>query len=313
MSHSSEDVDSGGCESGASEGQLLVIPADAPLVDGLRVLLVHHLKRSVGSSVINLSASQAELLEHHLSRLASYAQKIVHTLAFATRFLSKQHLDGDQGEAMDSTRLANATSHGLPSGGYDGAMVGGAAAQAPAAEMPRPAKKSLKLNDNEILSLFRSAQVEAAIEADWRGIPEPGACLSSRSGDNPVTSRRSAGTAPGAGLGEGADGLVGGGSADGQSADTEPVQGDRRDEEYLRLISRALQKPGRSPRVVAAEVAEPLKGMTCFRTNVPGVLDGVIGHSARIDGASVGVCGHDTEGLGMDGHAAHLAMGDRGT
>merc|ERR1712032_499079 len=38
---------------------------------------------------------------------------------------------------------------------------------------PSPPKKPLKLSDNELLSLFRGAQKEASLEADWRGIQDP--------------------------------------------------------------------------------------------------------------------------------------------
>merc|ERR1712083_998803 len=38
---------------------------------------------------------------------------------------------------------------------------------------PVAAKKPLRLSDNEILSLFRGAQKEASLEADWRGIQDP--------------------------------------------------------------------------------------------------------------------------------------------
>merc|ERR1712154_650098 len=37
-------------------------------------------------------------------------------------------------------------------------------------EPPPPTRKALRLSDNEILSLFRGAQKEASLEADWRGI-----------------------------------------------------------------------------------------------------------------------------------------------
>lgn len=254
------------------DDQLLVIPPDAPLVDGLRILLVHHLKRSVGTTVISLSASQAELLEHHLSRLASYAQKIVHTLAFATRFLSKHHLEGDQNETMDATHIDNFARSGMAAEGYSGA-----APQVSAVEMQRPPKRSLKLNDDEIMSLFRNAQAEAAIEADWRGIPGPVAKVLSNTGHAPGSNESLPGTSNTSGFAERADCHMGaaafagvGGANLNSDATKQLVLDDRReDQEYLRLISRALQKSGRSPQVVAAEVVEPLNRAACCRPSVP--------------------------------------------
>jgi hypothetical protein len=258
----------------------VVIQADAPLVDGLRALLVHHLKRSVGTSVVNLSASQAELLEHHLARLSSYAQKIVHTLAFATRFLCKQQLDGQspeldggsspRAEGGRETRPA-ALSHGdawgqsgrIPASSSAEAAAGNAATAA--AEASRPGKKPLKLSDDEIMNLYRSAQAEAAIEADWRGIP------------GPTASRGGASGGAGGGTGEGgACSSRSGGSgyaASGGLPDGEANEGSGTNRaDYLRILSRAMQEPGRSPRAVAAEIADPTKKTVCCG-RPPAVLD----------------------------------------
>mmetsp|Transcript_117073 Transcript_117073/g.278104 ORF Transcript_117073/g.278104 Transcript_117073/m.278104 type:complete len:325 (-) Transcript_117073:93-1067(-) len=130
------------------------IPASASLLDGLRMLLVHHLRSSAGTEHINLTTGQAELLEHHLSRLASYAQKIVHTLAFATRFLSREEQSqGSQGES--------------PSAEADAAPPGGGE------ESAEPKRSTLKLKDRELLQIYRQAQMEACREADWRGLETP--------------------------------------------------------------------------------------------------------------------------------------------
>jgi len=230
--------------------QPLIIAPDASLVDGLRALLVHHLKRSVGSNMVSLSASQAELLEHHLARLASYAQKIVHTLAFATRFLSKQN-DGPDGYPNNPQQFSPGPA-GAPhnqqyrpgEGNGSHPAVGGQpqADQGP----PKPPRKSLKLSDDEILNIYRNAQVEAAIEADWRGIEGPAAKARSWS-DGEGTTRSGTGSAPPAGAQE--------------------AQGE--DREYLRMLSRALQEPGRSPRALTAEILDPSKGTVCCAPGRP--------------------------------------------
>lgn len=213
--------------------QALVIPPDATLVDGLRALLVHHLKRSVGSSIVSLSASQAELLEHHLARLASYAQKIVHTLAFATRFLSKQNEGGDSYPNDPQNFAAGGMMTHNPH--YRG---DGNAAQQQVQEPPKAPRKSLKLSDDEILSIYRSAQEEAATEADWRGIEGPAMnTLSSRSG------------------------------ADLPPPGSQQPQGG--DHEYLKILSRALQEPGSENAALTAEILDPSKGVVCCRPGVP--------------------------------------------
>eukprot|EP00440_Ansanella_granifera_P069466 gb/GFBE01075366.1/.p1 GENE.gb/GFBE01075366.1/~~gb/GFBE01075366.1/.p1 ORF type:complete len:410 (+),score=82.71 gb/GFBE01075366.1/:1-1230(+) len=202
----------------------VVIPADASLLDGLRALLVHHLRRSAGSHVVNLTAGQAELLEHHLNRLASYAQKIVHTLAFATRFLSSQqeppsYFEGDRGEMA---------SPNVSSRGVDSAR---AASVADGQEQAPHRTRKLRLRDNEILDIYRSAQQEASKEADWRGIAGPGArsdggCSTARS----ETSQMAAVF-----------------SSQGTAAQGEDV-------EFVRAISRAMQQPGRTPEAFTAEM-----------------------------------------------------------
>lgn len=235
------------------EGQPpLIIAADATLIEGLRALLVHHLKRSVASNVISLSASQAELLEHHLTRLASYAQKIVHTLAFATRFLSKQAEGAADSAPSDAHPFAGQPG-GMPqnpSAQRPGEQRGPIVQQPPQQQEPRPTRKALKLSDDEILSIYRSAQVEAAIEADWRGIEGP----AQGSGSN-----RTPGASP---------------ATPGMH---ESPGGDR---EYLKMLSRALQEPGSSPQALTSEMLDPSSGVVCCHPARSGLmLDAVAGSS----------------------------------
>lgn len=238
--------------------QPLIISPDATLVDGLRALLVHHLKRSVGSDIVSLSASQAELLEHHLARLASYAQKIVHTLAFATRFLSKQQDGGDGYPSDPQSFAAGGMGGGVPHNPQyrhdDSNLPNGAAtAQQQPPQEPRPPRKSLKLSDDEILSIYRNAQVEAAIEADWRGVEGP--AIARQGWTEGEGTSRSGISAPPAGAQESPGG----------------------DREYLKMLSRALQEPGRSPRALTAEILDPSTGAVCCQPRVPTMLHGGAG------------------------------------
>jgi len=201
----------------------LVIPADAPLSDGLRALMVHHLKRAVGSDTISLTGGQAELLEHHLARLASYAQKIVHTLAFATRFLTSDATPEPSGEQAEADREGNSRSASREN--YE---------EPPEPPAPRP-PAVLKLKDRDILDIYRSAQLEASKEADWRGIvgaPSEGGS-SSRSVPSGVDNAMATAFATQGTANQGDDVL------------------------FLREVSRVMQQPGRTPEAFAAEIIEP--------------------------------------------------------
>mmetsp|Transcript_19676 Transcript_19676/g.40837 ORF Transcript_19676/g.40837 Transcript_19676/m.40837 type:complete len:340 (+) Transcript_19676:49-1068(+) len=203
----------------------IVVPGGSSLLDGLRLLLVHHLKGSAGTDQISLTTGQAELLEHHLSRLASYAQKIVHTLAFATRFLSSQPVAEEQSPAAGSVPLA----------GDESATDQGGGRKETVPVEPRK-RTTLRLKDRELLQIYRSAQIEASKEADWRGF---GVASPSRS--------------------EGSD--FSDVSALYQGATT---QGS--DAELLKALSRAMREPGRSPEALAAEIVDSSRGFGCCQT-----------------------------------------------
>lgn len=222
----------------------LIIPQDATLVDGLRALLVHHLKRSIGSDMVSLSASQAELLEHHLARLASYAQKIVHTLAFATRFLSKQS-DCPDGFPSNPQEFAGAGASRSPISHHRHDEGNGASSAADVQPEPKAPRKNLKLSDDEILSIYRSAQAEAAIEADWRGVEGPAPIGQGYSAEGDDGTNRSGGPSPA------------------PPDDTPELSGG--DREYLKMLSRALQEPGGDPRALTAEILDPSSGVVCCR------------------------------------------------
>lgn len=208
----------------------VVIRADAPLIEGLRTLLVHHLKRSLASEAISLTTSQAELLEHHLSRLVSYAQKIVHTLAFATRFLApddkaESEPRGEASEIQDSARSPQPNT-----------------ARSQTSQQSQ-AKKALRLNDDEILSLYRCAQTEAQKEADWRGLGElPTSRTTSAGSDNQLN-----------------DSTVR--SADKAAGDSVSERRLAANREYIHMLSKAMQSRG--PAVASELVDAAPRGLCC--------------------------------------------------
>jgi len=160
------------------------------------------MRQNIGTEAMEtLTESQADLLEYHTVRLTSYAQKVVRTLAFATNFLSKDSPESDAQE-FELIREGEAEVYGedesAPRSGAAGEAVRGSSASGGAAEgcsagevkappTKRPsARKPLKLDDDEILNLYRSAQHEAAMEADWRGIQGPEVKKESPVGTSPT-------------------------------------------------------------------------------------------------------------------------------
>ncbi|CAK9105554.1 Putative fucosyltransferase [Durusdinium trenchii] len=202
----------------------VLIPSGASLLEGLRLLLVHHLRSSAGSDQINLTAGQAELLEHHLERLSSYAQKIVHTLAFATRFLPQDRSEGDR-EAHEVEVRSEVSRGGAsdPRPRHDVDVKVAAA----------PKRSTLRLKDRELLQIYRGAQMEACLEADWRGLVTPRTTARS---DMSLYSDSS--TRP------------------------ESLTGDDR-ARVLRTLSEAMRAPGRTPSVLAAEIVETSQDTGC--------------------------------------------------
>ncbi|CAE7410580.1 unnamed protein product [Symbiodinium natans] len=90
---------------------------------------------------------------------------------------------------------------------------------------PLVARKVLKLTDEEILTLYRFAQAEAAHEADWRGLPQE-LCTPCRPREGPA-------------LGTGAD--------------------------YLELLKKAMEEPALAPiaRAAAPEESEEAESAVC--------------------------------------------------
>jgi len=164
-------VDGADAGPAAAAGGPLVVAADAPLAEGLRALLEHHLERSGGEGSWALSEGQTELLDYHVARLAAYTQKVIHTLTFAARFFAAHDSDGGLQGEHDSTHAAGASSAGARASTGPSCVAAGGLSAAP--PQPQRTRKPLQLSDEEILSLYRCAQAEAAREADWRGIRAP--------------------------------------------------------------------------------------------------------------------------------------------
>mmetsp|Transcript_20009 Transcript_20009/g.36487 ORF Transcript_20009/g.36487 Transcript_20009/m.36487 type:complete len:397 (+) Transcript_20009:476-1666(+) len=89
-------------------------------------------------------------------RLASYSQKIVHTIAFAQRVFSAKDEDGNGQEGQEA-----------------GSADSQKATEEASTETARKKPKKLRLDDGELLQIFSLAQQEAELEADWRGINFP--------------------------------------------------------------------------------------------------------------------------------------------
>lgn len=134
------EIQSESCE---TDHDCLCIPSDASLLDGVRLLVLHHLAKGVEDPTA-MTPSQKQLFERHVSQLAGYAEQLKQTL-----LISPPYLTG--GTALQEPGRDASTSS-CPS------------------EAPRP----LKLRDSELLEIYRVAQQEAGKEADWRGLPDRG-------------------------------------------------------------------------------------------------------------------------------------------
>ena len=90
-------------------GDDLRIPAQASMMEGLRLLLLHHLRDP-------LSPQQMELLERHVAHLASYAEKLVNLL-HRMRLKTQARLTLKDEDLLDIYRSAqDEAQHGLPIG-----------------------------------------------------------------------------------------------------------------------------------------------------------------------------------------------------
>ncbi|CAE7563454.1 unnamed protein product [Symbiodinium sp. CCMP2456] len=134
------DMQSESCE---TDHDCLCIPSDASLLDGVRLLVLHHLAKGVEDPTA-MTPGQKQLFERHVSQLAGYAEQLKQTLLISPPYLT-----------------------------------GGTAPQEPGRDAstsscPSEAPRALKLRDSELLEIYRVAQQEAGKEADWRGLPDRG-------------------------------------------------------------------------------------------------------------------------------------------
>jgi len=160
------------------------------------------------------------------------------------------HNGGLFGDAPDTFLSPGLT----PKGAVWGAAWAAPPVQPPPVQLARsPPKKVLKLTDDEILSLYESAQAEAAMESDWRGIQGPTPSREFSSDD-------------------------GGGNA-WSATYVSNVQADDNDcnQECLRILSRAMQEPGRSPRSFTAQILDPSNDTVCCQPHVEAKPD-VVGN-----------------------------------
>jgi len=218
----------------------------------IRTLLVGLLarSRSVGWShgpLEMLTQAQDEVLQRHLSTLTLYVEKIVLALTFAERlpFPSRQTAYAPAFPSDGRTCPKDkALSNTMWSNGASGRILDVDANSSPTWVM--------ELSDDEILRLYRSAQDEAQMEADWRGITGP---LAPEGRDDESIAGWSASTP------------VLGPSVSART--TLSAQSGERD--YLRLISSALQDAHHRDVIVASELAAgpPTGTVCCYRREGP--------------------------------------------
>jgi len=90
-------------------GDDLRVPAQASMMEGIRLLLLHHLRDP-------LSPQQMELLERHVAHLASYAEKLVNLL-HRMRLKTQARLTLKDEDLLDIYRSTqDEAQHGLPIG-----------------------------------------------------------------------------------------------------------------------------------------------------------------------------------------------------
>ncbi|CAJ1379662.1 unnamed protein product [Effrenium voratum] len=133
---------------GSAPGSGLRIPAGCSLAEGMRMLLLHHLRRLAG--VGDEPSGQQRELERHLAQLASYSEKLLACL----RAVSTAPSAPPEPAASPAASSARSAASG------PGASAGAAGRAA------RP----VRLRDSELLEIYRCAQQEASREADWRGV-----------------------------------------------------------------------------------------------------------------------------------------------
>jgi len=151
---------------------------DDPLIDDLRALLIDHLRRSVAIPVSppDQLLLHKQLLDEHANKLAVVANEAVQAIAAA---IEESNANVNEGGEDTNSRGEDATSwtSTVDSQSQDAISAGlEAVKRMRRARQPPPqasSRKALHLSDEEIMALYRVAQEEAEIEADWRGLQSP--------------------------------------------------------------------------------------------------------------------------------------------
>lgn len=146
----------------------LIIPYDASLSEGLRLLIMHHL-HGCNIDTDSLSANELSLLQCHLPRLAQSAQKIINSLSVGA---SVGVLSSCPSRSRAPCAVCDEVDlHSKISGDtLPNRMQASSQDCFGLTESRRNQCKSLKLTEDEIMKLYTAAQDEAAREADWRGV-----------------------------------------------------------------------------------------------------------------------------------------------
>ena len=135
------DMQSESCE---TDQECLCIPADASLLEGVRLLVWHHLGKSLGETA--LTPKQKQLVERHVLHLTRYAERLKQTILSTMVFDHGQGTDVQESLEQDVSFAASSSTGTEP--------------------------RQVRLRDSELLEIYRNAQAEAGREADWRGLSD---------------------------------------------------------------------------------------------------------------------------------------------
>jgi len=206
----------------------LIIPYDASLSEGLRLLIMHHLPRC-NTKTDSLSANELSLLQCHLPRLAQSAQRIINSLSVGARV---GVLSSDpSGSCLQSDVRDEVDLHSKISGNtFPKRKHASFQDCSGVTESRRHPCKSLRLTEDEIMKLYTAAQDEAAREIDWRGVQWQG--------DGTFTGSKCTSSLP---------------LTDDKHRCMPP---EMCESSFFRVIGRAIESTSRSPSSIAAQVTK---------------------------------------------------------
>lgn len=137
------------------------------LAQKVRVLLNQHMQTQMRPTLLQLTLAQSAHLDHHCSRIASQIENIIGNFKTDSEHPWMEDLETflfrSPSPARCRTKFGGNTNLGEEIAKH--ALEEDAKVQ--------PSQKMVKLSDHEILTLYNSAQHEAQVEADWRGIDWP--------------------------------------------------------------------------------------------------------------------------------------------